>query len=101
MFVFSARTRDIEPGDPQDPASTANPLLEIRIVDAGGTLLAHYRARIAFADAGGGLLEAVGLFVIIDGPPGGLGGQVLEAIGTLTDAAGAQRCGTRVFEVGP
>ncbi len=97
MFVLAARTQGIAPGDPDDPASPDNPLIEIVAVVDGDVEVARYLGRAAFVpDAGGGdALVAPGLFVVADGAA--LAGRTLRAVGTLEDAVGARRCGELVF----
>ncbi len=98
MFVFSARTAGIVPGDPAQPASPDNPLIEIQVFDDQAALVARYRGRAAFAtDPGVGGLTATGLFVVVDGPASAFIGRRLRAIATLTDRDHAVRCGGASF----
>ena len=102
MFVLSARTRDIDPGDPAAPFGPGSPQLEIVLADADGADLALYRGRAAFeADP----LEVdsyvqAGIFVVADVAPVRLSGARIEARGILTDRLGNLRCGTAEFTAG-
>jgi hypothetical protein len=95
MFVFAARTSGISPGDPTNPASQDNPLVEIVLGRVDGETLSHYRARVVFsADPGGGADQfAPSMFVIVDGSPSSLEGTVMHASAVLEDAEGRLRCG--------
>lgn len=94
MYVLSARTTGIVPGDPADPTNPDNPLLQIIVTSAGSAEVARYFGRAGFADDGTAL-AVTGLFVVVsDGTPFG---QALVAHGTLTDAASHTRCGTLEF----
>jgi len=98
MVVLAARTRGIAPGDPASPASSANPTVEIHLLDAAGAELAAYRGRAAFvADPSDPtLLVQPAFFVIVDGALSSLTGT-LVAQATLRDAAGVTRCGVLTF----
>ena len=94
MLVFSARTTGITAGDVGDPASPANPRVEL-VVARADLEVASYRGRIAFADDGAGALVAAGLFALTEGPS--LAGQALVVHGRLVDVAGLERCGEVEF----
>jgi hypothetical protein len=94
MFVLSARTTGIVPGDPADPTNADNPLMRIVVTSETNAEIARYLGRAGFADDGSALV-VTGLFVVVsDGTPSG---QPLIAHGTLTDAASHSRCGTLEF----
>jgi hypothetical protein len=94
MFVLSARTTGIVPGDPADPTSADNPLMQIVVTSESNAEIARYLGRAGFADDGTALVVN-GLFVVVtEGTPSG---QPLIAHGTLTDAASHARCGTLAF----
>jgi hypothetical protein len=93
MLVFAARTTGIDPGDPSDPASPANPTIDLRLFDEASEEVARFRARMPFEDEGE-VQSAVGLYVVVDEVADRLDGATLYLFGTVTDAAGAARCGT-------
>jgi hypothetical protein len=94
MFVLSARTTGIAPGDPGNPASPDNPEIHIVVITEGGAQIARYRGRTGFI-VDGEHQVAAGLFVVLDGEDHA--GERLLAHGDLVDAAGARRCGEVTF----
>ncbi len=95
MFVFSARTVGIVPGDPADPASPDNPLVEI-FLQRQGAEVSRWRGRVAFA-ASGDSFTAAGMYVVVDGLDEQLDGAQLHAAAMLHDLAGELRCGAVTF----
>ena len=61
--------------------------------------MALYRGRPYFdpAAAGGGMLEASGLFVVVEGSALALDGKQVTAVAEVTDKDGVERCGTIMF----
>lgn len=98
MFVFALRTTGIHPGDPDNPASTENPVVEI-FLDDGVSEMSHYRGRPPFTsvDPETEEVEAAGLFVIIERTPSGIEGMPINAQATITDRDGEFRCGRVQF----
>jgi len=103
MFVLAVRTQDIYPGDPDEPASPDNPEVDLRLGRADvGTEIARYRGRPLFSPGDPGMLDAAGLFVIIDGTGGTLVGEQLLVGAEVVDRDGEFRCGTATFRaMGP
>ncbi len=92
MLVFLGRTAEISPGDPQMPASTDNPLVEIVITEPETEeLISYYRGHIAFADnpGEGDLISTSGLFAIVEQDIAGL---TLRVQGQVQDKDGVTRC---------
>lgn len=99
MIVFAARAMDIEPGDPESPYSTDNPLVEIRLFDVDtDDEMALLRSRAAFVAEPGtpGLYQNLSLFVVMEGIVG-LDGMDLRAEATLQDNQGRRREGSLPF----
>jgi len=96
MFVLGIQTSGIEPGDPMDVVSPDNPSISITLFHAAGTEMALYRGRSAFTEAAP-MLEANGLFVVVDGRPGELAGENVTAHANVTDKNGDSRCGVLTF----
>ena len=91
MMVLAARTRGIEPGDLARPASSANPIVEVVVLDEHGAEVSSYRGRAGFAPdpAGSDWLVQPEIFVVMDGALPG----AVRVHATLTDRVGAVRCG--------
>ncbi|MBX7195087.1 MAG: hypothetical protein K1X94_23740 [Sandaracinaceae bacterium] len=92
MIVLAARTRGIEPGDPERPASADNPVVEIVVLGQDGAEVSTYRGRAAFTvdPAGSDWLVQPEIFVVMDGSRP----DAVEVHATLTDRNGALRCGS-------
>ncbi|NOY92897.1 MAG: hypothetical protein GXP55_17060 [Deltaproteobacteria bacterium] len=103
MLIFAARTRGIAAGDPSMPSSSANPRLELHLLDASGTEQSLYRGRSAFLPEEGApdRFFNAGLFVVVDPAATGLSGAEADVLGKLTDATGELRCGSVHVFVSP
>lgn len=93
MFVFAARTTDI------DPIAAS---LDIKIYDTASAVTARYRAHADFTPEPGtqATFIAPSLFVIIEGTALDLAGEALRAEGYLEDSAGQCRSGEASFVAG-
>jgi len=101
MFVLALQTTGIEPGDPANPIDPSNPDVDI-LLSRNGYEVARYRGTPGFApDADDPtLLEAAGLFVVLDFTSDELDalvGNEVIATAHVTDSDGAQRCGQVMF----
>ncbi len=99
MFVLALQTTDIYAGDPNNPASADNPNVEITLLQDGVRRMAWYRGRPYFEpdSVDTTMLEASGLFVIVQESAADLDGVQVTAVAELTDKDGAERCGTIDF----
>jgi len=95
MLVFLVRAAGIEPGDPEQPASTDNPALELVLRDTAGTEIARYRGRSAFvpSDDPDMLEVSSSVFLVIDGKLDQVSGNDLIVEGYLEDRSGERRDG--------
>lgn len=96
MIVLAAGAFDIDPGDPDVPGRSGNPLLSLLLFDERGDELSRYQGRAGFtADpSGSSMVINPGIFVVIDDR---LEEQTVEARAALRDAAGSERCGALRF----
>lgn len=99
MFVLGLQTTGMHPGDPNDPASQDNPDVAIDLRDDTGETLALYHGRPAFKQNADEptLLEAAGLFVIVDGSGSKLVGDKLTALAEVHDRDGVTKCSKVTF----
>lgn len=87
MFVFAARTAEIDP---------SGPLIEINVLDSTSDIVARYRAHADFGpDPVEPTLSAVaGLFVVVDVPAQELAEKKLKAEVRVEDKQGVVHCGS-------
>lgn len=97
MFIFALRTQGIYPGDPDVPASPDNPNVDLRVTWETGFEVARYRGRPLFMDGDPGMLDAAGLFVIIEGTGGNVVDDRLIVGAEVVDRDGEFRCGKATF----
>lgn len=94
MLVFIARATGIDPGNPDMPRDSGNPLVEVALLDVGsGMQLSLYRQRVGFTSEGGSLVSQQLWVVIDDASVSTLTGRAVVARATVRDAAGEERCG--------
>jgi hypothetical protein len=98
MFVLALQTTGIVPGDPTNPVDPTNPDVDI-LLSADGYELARYRGTPGFSPSAGDetVLEAAGLFVILDDQADELIGSEIISTARIVDADGQQRCGQVMF----
>ncbi len=96
MFVMAVRTAGIMPGNPEVPSNN-DPIVEINVNRTEYSVVGRFRSRVAFTPDSGDMFATSNLFVVLDADPPVEDGQSLTAQGLLRDAAGAERCGSIVF----
>jgi len=103
MFALAARAQGIEPGDLDRPASRANPVVSLALLDDGGDELSRLSSRSPFAPSEGlaDTWESAQLFVVVDHLPRELRGRSLRAEATLADRDGRLGCGSLRFSTPP
>jgi hypothetical protein len=97
MFVMAVRTAGIMPGNPEVPSQN-DPIVEINVNRTAYSVVGRFRSRVAFAPDSGDMFATSNLFVVLDADPPVEDGQSLTAQGLLRDAAGAERCGSVIFD---
>ncbi len=95
MFVFAIRTDGVYPGDPERPAGSESPLIEIDVLDEG-RVVASYRDRVALTERDGRLV-GLSYFVVVDATPSDLEDRPLEAQVYLEDRDGVRQSATLPF----
>jgi len=96
MFVLGIRTSGIYPGDPTDVVSQDNPSIDITLLGDGGEM-GMYRARTPFSVVNDPMVEANGLFVVVEGQPSDFDGLAVTAYANVVDKDGVTRCGGLQF----
>lgn len=96
MFILGIRTSGIDPGDPSNVISQDNPSIDISLLGNGGEM-GRYRARTPFSVANDPLVEANGLFVVVEGQPSDFDGFAVSAYANVVDKNGVTRCGGLQF----
>ena len=96
MFALGIRTRGIEPGDPNVPEGL--PAVDFGLFDENGQIVASYQRDVAFMAVAGdaGLYEMLSVYLVVGSGPE-LVGKALKVTGTVVDASGTTKCGTRNF----
>ena len=98
MFVLGLRTKDIYPGDVDNPADPDNPDVSITL-RSGQQMMAIYHGRPAFVPSveDPGKFEQAAMFVVVDGNGSELVGLELTADVHLLDRDEQERCGQVKF----
>jgi hypothetical protein len=94
MLVFLAQTSGIDPGDPDDPVSQDNPLVEAEMVE-DDERLSEVVLRSSFSeDADSGQLRSdSGLFLVVEEEDYEVIGKTYEVTARITDKDELLRCG--------
>lgn len=102
MVALAARTTGIAPGDPTQPASRDNPVLDITLFDESDAAISRLFVRSGFVPSEGlpDTFESDQLFVVIEASES-LRDRQLTARGMLRDADGQLRCGSLAFRTPP
>ena len=102
MFPVSLRTSGIDPGDVDNPASTDRPDVTITLVRDNMEQMTRYTGRPTFVSGDGAeMLEATGVFLIVDAPSDELANKFFRAVAEIRDVNGEYRCGSLTFMAVP
>ncbi len=94
-FVFAMRAEGRDRGDPEWPAGSESPLIEVDVLDEG-RVVASYRDRVALMERDGRLV-GLSYFVVVDATPSDLVDRPLEAQVYLEDRDGVRQSAALPF----